>query len=460
MNSDQLIRRLSSDQAEVQHSAVKELSRLLVSTPQLAHNIDAKAAIVPLCSQLSASEVDVKLAAASTLSALAKASEDNQLIMAHAGVLEALNNQLVAESPEVQAAALTVFGNLAENQQITECLGSNGLVQRLQRFVQSAEHSIQLAALHAITNMARSDTRVRQMIGSTDTLMILVQLLSASSADVQHAAATALADIALTSRDQVNLNIIHCGALPALIAKLDLVDSPADQSICHQACRALCNLSGDNDECDEAITRSATIPRLVHVFSHGLGKVAAVAAKTLGNLALYSVENQRIIAESKTVEICFQYLNNAAAPVVLEATCRLLHCLLMDDVNTYTKVVDLGGMQTLIFILRSGKTASLRQAATGALSHLVCTRSMPHWQRCNGILDEYSARPKFNSELDNLHARHQTSGHSDMVTDQMTDVHLADKFEGIAAAPTESDDEDAGDDGVAHVQTVFQHMQI
>ena len=201
----------------------------------------------------------------------------------------------------------------------------------------------------------------------------------------------------------------------------------------------------------------------MHVFSHGLGKVAAVAAKTLGNLALYSVENQCIIAESKTVEICFQYLdkaNPAAAPVILEATCRLLHCLLMDDVSTYSKVVDLGGMHRLIFILRSGQTASLRQAATGALSHLVCTRSMPHWQRCNNILDEYSARSKFNSELDNLHARHQTSGHSDMVTDQMIDVHLADKFEGIAAAPCESDDEDSGDDGVAHVQTVFQHMQM
>lgn len=461
-DSEQLIRRLSSDQSEVQQSAVKELSRLISSTPDVAHHIDAKTATVPLCSQLSAPETDVKLAAASTLSALARASNDNHLVMAQAGVLSVLRSQLTASAPEVKAAALIVLGNLAENQQITQFLGSN-FVQELQHFLQSQQHSIQLAALNAITAMARCDIQTRRIIGTIDMLVTIAQLLNAPSTNLQHAAAIALADIALTSRDQVNLNMIHSGALPALVAKLDLAQLPPDQSICHQACRALCNLSGDNDECDDAITRLAAIPKLVHVFHHGVGKVSAVAAKTLGNLALYSVENQRIIAECNTIEICLWYLektNPRAATVILEATCRLLHCLLMDDVSTYTKVVDSGGLQRLIYMLSQGSTGSLRQAAAGALSHVVCTKRMPLWQRCNEVLDSYSARQAFNSELDNLHARHQTLGQSDMVTDQMTEVQLADKSRALSAGPTDSDDEGASDEDIAKVQGSLQQMQM
>ena len=464
LSSDQLVRRLSADRSDVQQSAVKELSRLISSKPETVHTISAKTATIPLCSQLSASEVDVKLAAASALSALAKASSENQLDMAHAGVLPALASQLRADSHEVQAAALTILSTLAESQQITECLSNNGLVQQLQQYIRSPQHSVQLAALSTIDNMARSDARVRKVIGSTDILPTLVQLLTAPTPDVQHAAATALADIALTSRDQVNLNIIQCGALPALVEKLDLMQSPTDQRICHQACRTLCNLSGDNDECDEAITQAAVVDKLVFVFHHGLGKVAAVAAKTLGNLALYSVENQRTIAGSNTIEICFRHLDKvsvATGPVV-EATCRLLHCLLMDDVTTYTTIVDMGGMQKLIHVLGNGNTASVRQAAAGALSHLVCTKRMPQWRKCNQVLDDYCARPKFHLELDHLHARHQTSGHSDMVTDQMTDVHLVDKSEGISAAPTESSDDGASSDNedIANMRSSLQGMQM
>lgn len=467
VDNQQLFRLLSSGVQSQQQKAVKDLDQLLLSAPYIAQTVDAKTLARPLCSQLSAGETDIRVAAASTLSSLAKAGSDNQQAIAEAGIQQ-LTHQAQTDTPPAKRAALTALAELADNhQEISNWLGSVGLIQNLQQALPTLDEETQLAALSTLDSLARTDARARQMIGTSHTLSYLVQLLGHPSYSIQHAAASALADIALTSRDQVNVNIVMCGALPALLAKLE-VDSER-QGICHQACRALCNLSGDNDECDEAITRSEAVPHLVTMFQHGKERVAAVAAKTLGNLALYSVENQQTIAKENTIDTALAYLERTgptASAQIKEASCRLVHCLLMNNEDAYCKVVELNGVQKLVFLLNSrnvGSTAALRQAAAGALSHLICPKKMPYYQQCNQIMNSHNARSAFNRELDNLHAKHQASGHDDdMVTDQMTEVHLADNSEGVSAAPADSDDDQSESDNedVAGVQNTFQQMQM
>ena len=457
----QLLTLLHSSEPITQQHAVKSLSVLVREVPNAVQLIDAKVAAPALCHQLSAYTQDTQLAAASTITALAKEGPNNQFTIASAGALPLLMQQMSAKDIHVQSGALSALGHLAADcQPVASWMGSNGTTNQIQLLLRSPEVEVQLAAIDAIDSIARSDVRVRAMIGNQQTLTVLVQLLQAPDTDIQHAAASALANIALVTRDDVNVTMMRCGAAAALVQKLD----PKHEAICHQATRALCNLSGDNDDCDETISRTSAVEALARVFQCKHSRITSAAGKALGNLALYSVPNQETIANSGVVEECLRLISHYAPPHVLEAACRLLHVLLTDSPQVHMQVLDADGTDDLINLLNSSN-AGVRQSAAGALSHLVYPKSMPGWRENNDLMNSRNAMHKFQHELAGLRAKHQNAHSGDMVTDQLNEIGLdGNNSGGASVAATESQgtgsDDEKDNESLTGMEDDFQEMHV
>ena len=456
----QLLSLLHSEQPVTQHEAVKGLSSLLNTTPQIAQAIDAKMASGLLCHQLSASSQEVQIAAASTLTALAKEGSDNQLTIANAGALPLLSQQLSAPDTLVQTAAVNALGQLAADQQpIASWLASTGAINHIQQLLQSPQVDLQLAAIDAIDSSARSDRQVRSMVSNPQTLSVLIRLLQSPSPITQQAAASALANMALVNRDDVNVAMVRCGAAGALVEKLD----PTQESVCHQATRALCNLSGDNDECDDAISRTDAVEALAKAFKCTNARIVAAAGKALGNLALYSVANQNRIADSGVLDACISLISCNGTAHVMEAACRLLHVLLTDCPKVHT-VVSGVGTDKLVDLLNF-PNASVRHAAAGALSHLLYPRNVPGWQENNELVKRRSMMQKFEDELALLRVKHQTAHSGDMMVDQLNDIGLNNHSGGVSVAPTESQgtassDSDQDNESLTGMEFDFQEMRM
>ncbi len=435
----QLLTYLQSDEPVAQQTGVKGLSALIDTRPDLAQLIDAKAAAPALCRQLSSTK-EAQIAAASTLTALAREGHDNQLAIANAGALPLLKEQISGQDILIQTSAVTALGHLAaDSQPIASWLGGTGTTYQIQQLLQSSEPDLQLAAIDAIDNIARSDLQVRAMICNEQTLSVLAQLLQAPSTDIQHAAAAALANIALTSRDEVNLTMIRCGAANALVQKLD----PTQEAICHQATRALCNLSGDNDDCDEAISNTSAVRALSAVFKSRNHRIVSASGKALGNLALYSVANQAKIAGEGMVDECLRVMSHPAPPHTMEAACRLLHVLLTDSPQVHLQVLQGNGTASLLKCLSSA-SIGVRHAAAGALSHLVYPKNMPGWRENNDLMNEHGVMLKFQHELAGLRARTE-SAHGDMMVDQLNGIGLNEgDNKGVSAAAEESEGSGSG----------------
>lgn len=456
-----LLNLLHSDEPSTQQDGVTGLSALMDARPDLAHLIDAKMAAPALCRQLSSSK-EAQIAAASTLTALAKEGPDNQLAIAHAGALPLLKHQVSDQDPLLQIKAVTALGHLAaDSQPVAAWLGGTGTTNQIQQLLQSSDRELQLAAIDAIDSIARSDLQVRAMIGNPQTLTTLVQLLQAPSTDIQHAAASALANIALTSRDEVNIVMVRCGAAAALVQKLD----PAQEGVCHQATRALCNLSGDNDDCDEAISNTSAVQALAAVFRSSNNRVISAAGKALGNLALYSVANQAKIAGEGVVDECLRVMASPAPPHTMEAACRLLHVLLTDSSQVHLQVLQANGCADLLRLLKSS-SSGVRHAAAGALSHLVYPRNMPGWQQNNDLVNRLGMMPKFQQELAGLRAKTQSS-HGDMMIDQLNDIGLSEggHNDGVSAAAedsqgSESDGSDQENESLTGMEEDFEGMHV
>lgn len=456
----QLLTLLHSTQAATQHDAVKGLSMLVDTKPQVAQALDAKLASTLLCQQLSASPQEVQIAAASTLTALAKEGSDNQLIIANAGAIPLLSQQMSATDPLVQITAVSALAHLAADQQpIANYLLTSGAINRIQQLLQSGQAELQLAAIEAIDSAARSDLQVRSVVGNAQTLTILIQLLDAGSPITQDAAASALANMALVSRDEVNIMMIRCNAAAVLVKKLD----PSHENLCHQATRALCNLSGDNDECDEMISRTDALPALAKVFQCGNFRIVAAAGKAMGNLALFSVANQEAIASSSVIDACISLLSQRGTAHVKEAACRLLHVLLTDCAQVHAKVSGVG-TDSLVDLLES-PSVHVRHAAAGALSHLLFPRSMPGWKENNDLLISRNMMSKFHDELASLRAKNQTAHSGDMMVDQLNDIGLDKNGGGVSVSPTESQgtassESDHDNESITGMEGDFQSMQV
>ena len=456
----QLLALLHSAQTATQHDAVKGLSMLVNSQPQAAQAIDAKVASGLLCQQLSASSQEVQIAAASTLAALAKEGSENQLTIANAGALPLLSQQMSAADAVVQTTAVNALAHLAADQQpIATWLLGSGAINRIQQLLQSEQVELQLAAIGAIDSAARSDLQVRSLVGNAQTLSILIKLLDAASPMIQEAAASALANMALVSRDEVNVRMIHCNAAAALVKNLD----PSQDQLCHQATRALCNLSGDNDECDEMISQTNVVPALAKVFHFGSAKAVAAAGKAMGNLALFSVANQEAIAGSGVIDSCMSLIGRLGTAHVKEAACRLLHVLLTDCPQVHA-VVSGAGTDSLVDLLDS-PSVHVRHAAAGALSHLLFPRSMPGWKENNDLVKRRNKMPKFYAELASLRARNQTVHGGDMMVDQLNDIGLDNNGAGVSVTATESQgtassESDHDNESITEMEGDFQGMHV
>ena len=456
----QLVTLLHSEQTATQHDAVKGLSVLVNSKPQAVQAIDVKVASGLLCQQLSASSQEVQIAAASTLTALAKEGSEYQLTIANAGALPLLSQQMSATDSVVQTTAVTALAHLAADQQpIASWLLSSGAIHCIQQLLQSEQVELQLAAIEAIDSAARSDLQVRSLVGNAQTLTILIKLLDAVSPMTQEAAASALANMALVSRDEVNVMMIRCNAIAALIEKLD----PSQDHLCHQATRALCNLSGDHDECDEMISQTNAAPALAKVFQCGSVRVVAAAGKALGNLALFSVANQEAIAASGVIDACMSLIARIGTAPVKEAACRLLHVLLTDCAQVHVKVSG-AGTDSLVDLLDS-PSVHVRHAAAGALSHLLFPRNMPKWKENNDLVKRRNKMSKFYAELASLRARNQTAHSGDMMVDQLNAIGLDNNGEGVSVSATESQgnassESDHDNESITEMEDDFQGMHV
>ena len=455
---NQLLSLLNSEQAVTQQEAVKGLSFLVKRIPQAAQAIDAKVASGPLCRQLSAPSSEAQIAAASTLTALAKEGSDNQLIIAHAGALPLLSRQLSATDKTLQVTAVSALANLAADQQpVANWLGTTGVLNKIQQLLQSPQVDLQLAAIDAIDSAARSDLQVRSLAGNAQTLSVLIKLLQAPSPLTQQAAASALANMALVSRDDVNVTMVRCGAAAALVDKLD----PTSDSICHQATRALCNLSGDNDECDDSISRTNAVDALANAFKCSNARIVSAAGKALGNLALYSVANQESIAGSGIIDACIKLISRTGTAHAVEAACRLLHVLLTDSPKVHA-IVSVDGTAKLLDLLDS-PTASVRHAAAGALSHLLYPRSMPGWQENNELANKRRVMHKFQTELACMRAKNHTAHSGDMMVDQLNDIGLDSNSGGVSVAATESQgtaSSDSDNESLNGMEDDFQELHV
>ena len=455
----QLVVLLHSAQTATQHDAVKGLSMLVNSKPQTAQAIDVKVASGLLCQQLSASSQDVQIAATTTLTALAKEGSENQLTIANAGALPLLVQQMSAADTIVQTTAVTALAHLTADQQpIANWLLGSGAINRIQQLLRSDQVELQLAAIEAIDSAARSDLQVRSLVGNAQTLTSLIELLDAASPMTQEAAASALANMALVSRDEVNVMMIRCNAIAALVKKLD----PSQDHLCHQATRALCNLSGDNDECDEMISQTNAVPALAKVFQCGSAKVAAAAGKAMGNLALFSVANQEAIAASGVIDACMSLIGRIGTAHVKEAACRLLHVLLTDCAEVHA-IVSGAGTDSLVDLLDS-PSIIVRHAAAGALSHLLFPRNMPGWKENNDLVKRRKKMSKFYGELASLRARNQTVHSGDMMVDQLNDIGL-DNSGGLPVSATESQgtassESDHDNESITAMDDDFQEMHV
>ncbi|KAL3160444.1 hypothetical protein ABBQ32_010764 [Trebouxia sp. C0010 RCD-2024] len=454
-----LLNLLRSEQAATQHQAVKGLSLLMNTLPEAAQAIDAKVASGLLCQQLSAPAQEVQIAAASTLTALAKEGSENQMIIARAGVLPLLIQQMTATDTLVQTTAVTALAHLTAGQQpVASWLLSKGAIKHIQQLLQSAEVELQLAAIEAIDSAAASDLQVRSVVGNVQTLTTLINLLEAPYTKTQQAAASALANMALTSRDGVNVDMVRCNAAAALVAKLD----PLHAAVCHQAARALCNLSGDNDECDDMISRTNAVPALAQLFHCSNARIVAAAGKALGNLALFSVANQEAIADSGVIDACITLISCTATAHVKEASCRLLHVLLTDSPRVHT-LLSGNGTDKLTDLLNS-PSVSVRHAAAGALSHLLFPRNMPGWQENNELVNRRNMMSIFQDELDSLRAANKTAHSGDMVMDQLNDICLNNGGQVSASAResqgTASSESDQDNESVTGMEDDFQEMHV
>ena len=456
----QLLTLMDSAQTATQHNAVKSLSLLVHTTPQAVQALDAKVASGLLCQQLSASSREVQIAAASMLTALAKERSENQLIIANAGALPLLSQQMSATDTLVQTTAVTALAHLAADQQpIASYLVSSGAINHIQQLLQSAEVELQLAAIDAIDSATRSDLQVRSIVANEQTLTVLIKLLSAPSPATQQAAASALANIALVSRDNVNVTMVRCNAAAALVEQLD----PLQEAVCHQATRALCNLSGDNDECDDMISRTNAVPALAQAFQRGNGKIIAAAGKALGNLALFSVTNQEAIADSGVITACISLISQRGIAPAIEAACRLLHVLLTDCARVHA-VVSGTGTEKLTDLLDS-PSVSVRHAAAGALSHLLFPRSMPGWTENNDIVNRRNMMCKFQDELASLRAKNQTAHSGDMMVDELNDIGLHNNSGEVSVSARQSQgsassESDQDNESVTGMEDDFQGMHV
>lgn len=453
-----LLTLLHSEQADTQHSAVKGLSLLVNTSPEAAQAIDAKAASGLLCQQLSAPVQEVQVAAASTLAALAKEGSENQMIIAGAGALPLLLQQMSGTDTLLQTTAVTALAHLTAGQQpVATWLLSYGAINHIQLLLQSAQVELQLAAIEAIDRAAASDRQVRSVVGNVQTLTCLIRLLDAPNTMTQQAAASALANMALTSRDGVNVTMVRCNAAAALVAKLD----PLQEVVCHQATRALCNLSGDNDECDDMISCTNAVPALANVFHCSNARIVAAAGKALGNLALFSVANQEAIADSSVIDTCISLISRTGTAHVKEAACRLLHVLLTDCPRVHALVIGIG-TDALTDLLES-PSVSVRHAAAGALSHLLFPRNMPGWKENNNLVNRRNMMSRFQEELASLRAGNQTAHSGDMMVDQLNDICLNGGQVSVSAVEsqgTASSGSDQDNESVTGMEDDFQEMHV
>ena len=454
-----LLTLLHSEQAATQHKAVTNLSLLVNTSPEAVQANDAKVASGLLCQQLSAPAQEVQIAAAFTLTALAKEGPQNQTIIANAGALPLLRQQMYTTDTLVQTTAVTALAHLTAGQeQVAKWLWSEGVINQIQQLLQSAEVELQLAAIEAIDRAAASDLQVRSAVGNMQTLTTLISLLEAPSNTTQQAAASALANMALVSRDDVNVNMVHCNAAAALVAKLD----PLHEIVCHQAARALCNLSGDNDECDDIISRTKAVPALAKLFHCSNHRIVAAAGKTLGNLALFSVANQKAIADSGVIDSCISLISRTGTAHVKEAACRLLHVLLTDSPQVHS-LLSGDGTDRLTDLLDS-PSVSVRHAAAGALSHLLFPRNMPGWKENNERVNRRNMMSRFQHELANLRACNQTAHSGDMMVDQLNDICLNNSGQVSVSAResqgTVSSESDPDNESVTGVEDDFQGMHV
>ena len=196
-------------------------------------------------------------------------------------------------------------------------------------------------------------------------------------------------------------------------------------------------------------------------------RLISAAAKGLGNLALYSVANQENIANSGVVDECLRLLSRHNPPHALEAACRLLHVLLTDSPQVHLQVLNSDGTYKLISLL-SAPHSGVRQAAAGALSHLVYPKNMPGWKQNNDLMNRLGMMLKFQQELAGLRARHQNAHSGDMMVDQLNDIGLADRKNSgqVSAAATESqgtgsdDESDQDNQSLTGMEDDFEEMHV